>query len=111
MNTPAGRSAPVGGSGRKPGAKPTAGPHDPRGQRPLGLLEQPRRLQESSDAPCYAGRLELMAGPERIEVGWWDGREAARDYFIARNPAGALLWIYSERYRNDAGWYLHGIFG
>lgn len=105
------RSAPVGGSGRKPGAKPTAGPHDPRGQRPMWLLEQPRRLQESSDAPCYAGRLELMAGPERIEVGWWDGREAARDYFIARNPAGALLWIYSERYRNDAGWYLHGIFG
>ncbi len=106
------RAAPVGGTGRKPGTTPPAGPPPgSRGQRPMWLLEQPRRLQEDSDAPCYAGRLELMAGPERIEVGWWDGRGAARDYFIARNPAGALLWIYRERYGGNAAWHLHGIFG
>jgi protein ImuB len=51
----------------------------------------------------------LLAGPERIESGWWDGHDVTRDYFVATNPAEALLWIYRERDR-EGRWFLHGFF-
>jgi protein ImuB len=79
------------------------GEWDPRefvqpGPRPFWLLPQPRRLGERAFA--------LLAGPERIECGWWDGDEARRDYFIAELENASLGWIYRE-----AGeWYLHGLF-
>lgn len=69
----------------------------PANPRPLWLLEPPRRLGE--------GDFVLLAGPERIESGWWDGADVARDYFIAtRGPS--LAWIY----RAPEGWFLHGLF-
>jgi protein ImuB len=73
-------------------------PHEYRqpGPRPLWLLE-PRPLAEAS--------FELVAGPERIESGWWDGDEAQRDYFIARANE-SLLWVYRE----SGAWFLHGYF-
>ncbi|HYC45938.1 MAG TPA: DNA polymerase Y family protein [Burkholderiales bacterium] len=77
--------------------------------RPLWLLPQPRALTEIGEAPCYDGRLTLLAGPERIESGWWDGDDVMRDYFVAASPAEALLWIYRER-SAGAGWFLHGFF-
>ena len=79
------------------------------GPRPLWLLEPARRLREAGGAPQDGGPLELLAGPERIESGWWDGGEIARDYFIARSADAALLWVYRER-GAAGGWYLHGIF-
>ena len=77
--------------------------------RPLWLLGEPRALAQTGEAPCYDGRLTLLAGPERIESGWWDGHDVARDYFVASNPSEALLWIYRERGGN-ARWFLHGFF-
>lgn len=77
--------------------------------RPLWLLAKPRVLTEVAEAPCYEGRLRLLAGPERIESGWWDGNDVMRDYFVASNPAEAMLWIYRER-NTDARWFLHGFF-
>jgi len=77
--------------------------------RPLWLLAQPQALHEVTAMPCYDGRLTLLAGPERIESGWWDGRDVTRDYFVACNPSEALLWIYRERNAN-ARWFLHGFF-
>ena len=77
--------------------------------RPFWLLEQPQALEENGSIPCHHGPLKLLAGPERIESGWWDGADVARDYFIARAADEALLWVYRER--SPAGaWYLHGIF-
>jgi protein ImuB len=67
------------------------------GPRPAWLLA-PRRLGE--------GALALLAGPERIECGWWDGDDARRDYFIARLGESSLAWVYRE----DGEWYLHGLF-
>jgi protein ImuB len=78
------------------------GEWDPRefrqpGARPLWLLE-PRKLEQ--------GGFTLLAGPERIECGWWDGDDAKRDYFVAELASASLAWIYRE-----AGeWYLHGLF-
>ena len=78
------------------------GEWDPRefrapGPRPLWLLE-PRAIAENS--------FELLAGPERIESGWWDGDDASRDYFVARMANAALGWVFRER----EGWFLHGLF-
>ena len=78
------------------------GEWDPRefvqpGPRPAWLLERPLPVDE--------GRLELVAGPERIACGWWDGDEANRDYFVVELGA-TLAWAYRE----DGRWYLHGFF-
>lgn len=77
--------------------------------RPLWLLGKPRPLGVITEVPCYDGRLTLLAGPERIESGWWDGNEVARDYFVASNASEALLWIYRE-HSAHARWFLHGFF-
>lgn len=75
--------------------------------RPLWLLDPPRRLREEGDVLCDGGPLELLAGPERIESGWWDGGDVTRDYFIARAADAALLWVFRQ---SSGGWYLHGLF-
>ena len=88
-------------------------PHVPEpacGPRPVWLVEPPRPLQEIAGKPHHDGPLTLMAGPERIESGWWDGADMTRDYFIARTVNHALLWIYRER-NLPAGWFLQGYFG
>jgi protein ImuB len=69
--------------------------------RPAWLLPKPKR--------CDIGRYEILTGPERIESGWWDGRDCRRDYFIVRDPHGSTLWAFHE-YKPRRGWYLHGIF-
>lgn len=81
----------------------------PPGPRPLWLLGTPRALLSEAGHPLCQGRLQLIAGPERIEAGWWDGRSAGRDYYAARNPHGATFWIYRDHRAGD-NWYLHGIF-
>ncbi len=77
--------------------------------RPLWLLEPPRALALQAQRLQYHGDLQLVAGPERIETGWWDGQPARRDYFIARNALGELVWIYRDL-RERTRWYLHGLF-
>ena len=77
------------------------GEWDPReyrapGPRPLWLMEA-RKLADG---------FELLAGPERIESGWWDGDDAKRDYFVARLANRSLAWVYRE----SGEWYLHGLF-
>jgi protein ImuB len=85
---------------------------DPRAlaARPLWLLAAPQPLAQVAGSPHYDGPLSLLSGPERIESGWWDGADVSRDYFVARNPAQSLLWIYHEHSAPTA-WYLHGFFG
>ena len=77
------------------------------GPRPLWLVEPPQALEERNGVPHQHGPLVMLAGPERIESGWWDGEEIKRDYFIACSAHAGLLWIYRTPGR---GWYLHGIF-
>ena len=52
---------------------------------------------------------ELLRGPERIESGWWDGADVARDYYRARAADGAELWVFRTRTK-PAAWFLHGLF-
>jgi len=85
--------------------------------RPLWLLHTPVALAERNTRPFWHGPLALVAGPERIETGWWDGNLVERDYFVAENDEHILVWIFRSRTgRSNQGsgpgtWYLHGLFG
>ena len=79
-------------------------------KRPLWLLRDPVRLEVHGGHPYLDGTLVIAGNRERIESGWWDGQDIARDYFVVRTRQGARLWVYREL---DGGrcWFLHGIFG
>jgi len=67
------------------------------GPRPAWLLEKVLAVQ--------VAQLALVAGPERIACGWWDGDDTRRDYFVAE-LGRALAWVYREQ----GQWYVHGFF-
>jgi len=69
--------------------------------RPTWLLPEPQR--------CRIDNYRILTGPERIESGWWDGRDCRRDYFVVRDSNGSTLWAFHE-YKPHPGWYLHGLF-
>jgi len=111
--------------GAPPGCPPASSPPVgglaadlPHLTRPAWLLPEPRPLPERHGRPLLDGQaLRLLAGPERIEAGWWDGRAAARDYFVAATPAGVLVWICRTRLpqpqgegEGESGWLLQGWF-
>ena len=89
---------------------------------PPWLLPQPLRLEVKGEKPHYYGPLRLLAGPQRLETGWWDDSAqgpASRDYFIARSDEAGLLWVYRERLAARSGgdaetapvrWFLQGIY-
>src|SRR5579883_630312 len=62
--------------------------------RPLWLLPAPRLLNEREGLPYRRGPLRLLGEAERIETGWWDGRDVARDYYTAVDLRGARLWVF-----------------
>lgn len=76
--------------------------------RPLWLLDEARPLGRELDRKPWV----LRDGPERIESGWWDGRDLRRDYFVAESPRGETAWIYRDHRRgtDDGDWFLHGLF-
>lgn len=85
--------------------------------RPVWLLPQALPLGERQSQPLLDGQpLQLLAGPERIEAGWWDGDGIERDYFIAQTAEGALVWLYRARLpfsdqSEGEGWFLQGRYG
>ena len=79
-------------------------------QRPLWLLPAPQPLAAPDGLPHRRGTLHLSSEPERIETGWWDGGEVARDYYTAVDGQGVRLWVFRER-AAPHGWFLHGVFG
>ncbi len=91
-----------------------ADPPAPALPRPLWLLRDPVAIDERDGRPWWHSTLTLLAGPERIEGGWWDASLVQRDYFIAEDAQHALYWIYRERLAPDEarrGWFVHGRFG
>jgi protein ImuB len=84
--------------------------HEPPLHRPLWILPVPQPLTERDGLPRRRGALRLTSEPERIESGWWDGAEVARDYYTATDIHGVRLWVFRER-AAPHGWFLHGVFG
>ena len=103
---------------------------------PTWLLREPLPLATRAGHPHFHGPLHLLAGPDRLEFGWWtttgaaDGATAPvvgrvtdgtalRDYFIAHDEQAGLLWVYRERLRragaaataaSDGCWFLQGVY-
>jgi protein ImuB len=82
----------------------------PAFRRPMWLLPMPKLLSERDGLPRRRGPLRLLGEAERIETGWWDGGDIARDYYTALDLHGVRLWIYRERAAPHR-WFLHGVFG
>ena len=100
---------------------------------PTWLLNPPRQLAVQGNRPCHHGLLRLLAGPHRLEAGWWSAMDdavdparpcadlALRDYFVAHNGVAGLVWVFRERLApaldgspamaRPHRWFLHGIFG
>ena len=105
--------------------------------QPTFILPKPLRLASRESHPLYQGPLQLLAGPHRVEYGWFDrvgerpgethetpdGRQAktpptspgtrhvARDSFVALSEHAGVLWIFQTRLANEeSAWFLHGIF-
>jgi protein ImuB len=79
-------------------------------ERPCWLLPKPLPLETRDGQPWFGGTLELEDNVERIESGWWDGADIARDYFVARNGQGERYWVYRDL-PQARQWWLHGVFG
>jgi protein ImuB len=54
--------------------------------RPTWLLARPIPLRDHA--------LRLLAGPERIESGWWDGGDVQRDYYVIETHLGQHAWAF-----------------
>ena len=74
-------------------------PLEPR-PRPTWLLARPIPLR---------GALRLIAGPERLETGWWDGGDTRRDYYVVETELGQRAWAFCAP-GEQSGWMLHGWF-
>lgn len=68
--------------------------------RPTWLLDKPMP---------WRGALRILAGPERMETGWWDGDAVRRDYYIVETDQGQRAWAYRTK-DEPTGWMLHGWF-
>lgn len=69
--------------------------------RPTWLLARPIPLR--GPAPT------VLAGPERIESGWWDGEDLRRDYYVVRTGNGQRAWVFCPAGERGP-WMLHGWF-
>jgi protein ImuB len=51
----------------------------------------------------------ILAGPERVESGWWDGKDVCRDYYVLETARGQRAWVFTPVGKNGP-WMLHGWF-
>lgn len=68
--------------------------------RPGWLLSRPMPLRDH--------HLTILAGPERIESGWWDG-DVRRDYYVVETSQGQRAWAYTVAGEREH-FMLHGWF-
>lgn len=44
--------------------------------------------------PLRDHAVRVLAGPERIESGWWDGGDVRRDYYLVETSLGQRAWAF-----------------
>ncbi|MGH8124617.1 MAG: Y-family DNA polymerase [Rhodanobacteraceae bacterium] len=87
------------------GAAASRGVHPSRDEplplRPTWLLTRPIPLRD---------RVErIIAGPERIESGWWDGADMRRDYYVIETASHQCAWAFRPA-GDDGPFMLQGWF-
>ncbi len=70
--------------------------------RPAWLLPQPLPWRDQA--------RQILAGPERIEAGWWDGEDVRRDYYVIETRRGQRAWVFRPAGVQEGPWMLHGWF-
>jgi protein ImuB len=88
--------------------------------QPTFVLPEPLRLALRGERALYQGVLQLLAGPHRVEGGWWDRtteagaqstHNVARDYWVALSEHAGVLWVFQTRLADDeTAWFLQGTF-
>ncbi|MGJ7903138.1 DNA polymerase Y family protein, partial [Lysobacter sp. 1R34A] len=78
-----------------------AAPQAGQRPRPGWLLPQPEPLHDKI--------ARVLAGPERIESGWWDEDDVRRDYYLVETVKGQRAWAYRSA-GGDGPLTLHGWF-
>ena len=71
------------------------------GMRPFWLLGKPIVLRGEP--------AQILAGPERIESGWWDDHDKRRDYYVIETSKGQRAWAFAPA-GSMTQWTLHGWF-
>lgn len=77
-----------------------------RSMQPAWLLHSPQ--------PLAGPPRRILAGPQRLESGWWDGHEARRDYYVLETGSGQLAWAFLPTgldpltHPGTPPWMLHG---
>ena len=103
----AAETAPATRSSLRPGATiDTRAEHGGK-TRPFWLLHRPVVLRGTP--------RRIIAGPERIESGWWDEGDERRDYYVVETRRGQHAWAFlaaNSPVASDsaANWMLHGWF-
>lgn len=91
---------------------------DPRPERAQSRQREPVSAQAALPRPTWLLQRAIplrgptptvIAGPERLETGWWDGRPVRRDYYMARTAQGQRAWIFCATGERGS-WMLHGWF-
>ena len=72
------------------------------GPRPTWLLPRPMPLRDHAPRP--------LAGPERVESGWWDGYDIRRDYYVVQTSSGQRAWAFRGAGEAATPFMLHGWF-
>jgi protein ImuB len=70
--------------------------------RPTWLLPRPLPLRGHGHV--------VLAGPERLESGWWDGGDVRRDYYLVDTGNGQQAWAFRPVGDAQAPLMLHGWF-
>ena len=70
--------------------------------RPGWLLPQPMPLRDRVQ--------RVLAGPERIESGWWDDEDIRRDYYLVETASGQRAWAFRVAGEQAGPFMLHGWF-
>jgi protein ImuB len=84
--------------------------------RPVDLPRSPAPVQVEIDGRptrmVWRERSYIVVqswGPERIETGWWRGRDVRRDYYRIEVEGGRRFWLFQDLVKGR--WYLHGVYG
>ncbi len=81
----------------------------PAPRPPAAARRLVRRIAPHPTAIAPPPAHRLVAGPVCLTTGWWVGPEVRRDYWLARGPGRALLWLYHDR--RTGRWLCQGMVG